>query len=113
MVKTVWKGEGRKVRTKTLNAINARMKGKVGESDLGRAHSQSSSCLKGWIYRESGESVSSHQARLYAAALGVPLADAQARIARQESILAEAGQPTGFHLKEAREFVSRLFDTSI
>ena len=112
MSKTVWKGEGRKVRTKTLNAINARMKGKAGESALGRAHSQSSGHMKGRIYRESGESVSGHQARLYANAMGIFLADALARITRQESILREAGQPTGFHLKEAREFVSGLFDTS-
>ena len=89
---TQWKGESRKVRSKTLASVNARMKKRVGESDLGRltehAAREARSRIGGRRTPDNYGAVS-----LYAEALGVTLFEAGARIAAQHARLAEQGEP--------------------
>jgi hypothetical protein len=102
---THWKAEGRKVKNATLRAINTRMKKRVGESDLGRMMKGDSPVMHGHK-TEPQAGPHENQARLYAQALGVSLEDAQARIARHEAILKEAGQlGAGTNPKQAAEWV--------
>ncbi len=94
---TTWKKDGRKVRNATLRAINSRMKKRVGESDLGRVAQGMPPLCAG---------AHENQASLYAQALGVSLQEAQERIARQEAILRDAGQPgAGTSPKQAAAWV--------
>ena len=102
---TYWKAEGRKVRNATLRAINARMKKRVGESDLGRIMKGGRTVMLGHK-TESKAGPHENQARLYAQALGVTLEDAQARIARHEVSLKKADQPgAGTNPKQAAQWV--------
>jgi hypothetical protein len=102
-----WKGEAAKIRRRVLGAIDARMKKRVGESDLGRLWSGDSPLMsRGWV-NASGyaararENAAHNQAVLYAVALGVSLDDAQARIAAQLATVGDTFQPGKGYVKGA------------
>jgi hypothetical protein len=95
---TKWKGEAGKVRRKVLGAVDARMKKKVGESDLGRLYAGDYPLFaRNWPGLVTGRGARDNrehsQAVLYAAALGVTLEDAQARIAGQAAVVGSTFVP--------------------
>jgi hypothetical protein len=95
---TKWKGEAGKVRRKVLGAVDARMKKKIGESDLGRLYAGDYPLFaRNWpglvTGRGARDNRERNQAVLYAAALGVSLEDAQARIAQQRETVGDTFVP--------------------
>jgi hypothetical protein len=102
-----WKGEAGKIRRRVLGAIDARMKKRVGESDLGRLWTGDPPIMsRGW-FNASGyaagarDSAAYNQAVLYAAALGVSLEEAQTRIAAQLATVGDTFQPGKGYVKGA------------
>ena len=94
-----------KIQKATLRAIDARMKKRVGESDLGRLYRGEMLHCRDARCHYSAD-MDENQASLYAQALGVSLEDAQARIASHRRILRDAGQPEGFNVARAKAWLA-------
>lgn len=88
----LWKGDAGKVRRRVLGGIDARMKKRAGESDLGALWTGDMSITHGWTGCKKADA-QHNQAVLYATALGVTLEEAIARRDRQVAAMEAAGTP--------------------
>jgi hypothetical protein len=91
----MWKGEAGKVRRRVLGGIDSRVRGNVGQSDLGRIWAGDTPIRSGHkdLREDTREPKDLWQARLYAAARGVTLEEALERRDRQLDMVREAGTP--------------------